>query len=619
MIALERVVGEALFAHLWHSTLLFLLVVALVFLLRRGSARVRFALWSLLVARLLIPAVPVIPSSIATAVDLPVASALIDAGRWWPGRAADLDEPAAIVVSKEVYDAPASAPPRIPTPWIALWACISTALVATFARQSFALSRSARRATDAPAAWRDDVDRLSRSLGLRTVPVRLSADLSTPALIGWLRPVILVPSYLAETLDGERRRAVLMHELIHVRRRDVPLHVAAVVARSLFFFHPVAWITCRQLCRERELAVDEAVLATRRITPMTYGSTLVQVAEATVKARRPLAHTVGAVTGARRDLEQRVVAVTRGTPRRGSSLPIWLTGAAMLLPTLRADLHASTEDAVPTLIRSQAARVSIDLPRGGASGAPIETDRTAFLVLIPRDGATEAVPVGDALAGGAFPLATHAAPAADLSIAPEGREAIWTVARKHDDVPRVATTRQLDEALQVLGDLAVDAESFPLNLHPSDDIPFREVVRTIDGARSRFGSRSPLSFQGTMITPETREAIEAALSPIPNWVGGDVVLVVDQETPWVRVARVMSVLGSKAVPRLTIAVEDAATARQIPIYLPLDGGVEIEEELVEEIEEVEILEQEELEVEAVEEVEEVEVEEIEIDEIEEDG
>ncbi len=89
----------------------------------------------------------------------------------------------------------------------------------------------------------------------RTVELREVGELSTPATIGWRHAVLLLPADW-RSWDEEERRAVLAHELAHVRRGDFPAGVAAQVVVALHFYHPLAhWLAAR-LRLEQELAAD---------------------------------------------------------------------------------------------------------------------------------------------------------------------------------------------------------------------------------------------------------------------------------------------------------------------------------------------------------------------------
>jgi beta-lactamase regulating signal transducer with metallopeptidase domain len=78
---------------------------------------------------------------------------------------------------------------------------------------------------------------------------------------GIFRPVVILPAEAA-TWDAERRRVVLLHELTHVRRRDLLAQAIAQAACCLYWFHPLAWLALRELRKERERACDDGVLAT---------------------------------------------------------------------------------------------------------------------------------------------------------------------------------------------------------------------------------------------------------------------------------------------------------------------------------------------------------------------
>ena len=93
-------------------------------------------------------------------------------------------------------------------------------------------------------------------------PVRLlrSLDSTMPMAFGTWRPTILMPS-VADTWSSDRRRAVLLHELAHVARRDCLTQMIAAVTCALYWPHPGVWWVARRLRGERELACDDRVLA----------------------------------------------------------------------------------------------------------------------------------------------------------------------------------------------------------------------------------------------------------------------------------------------------------------------------------------------------------------------
>jgi beta-lactamase regulating signal transducer with metallopeptidase domain/HEAT repeat protein len=119
--------------------------------------------------------------------------------------------------------------------------------------------------------------------------VRLAANprVRSPILCGMFRPLIFVPMDWLQ-LSPERRRAVLLHELAHVRRRDHWLAPILDTIRIVFFFHPlVCWLLAR-LEYERELLCDEMVVR-RGVDPRDYARLLLEFARASGRLAWPTA------------------------------------------------------------------------------------------------------------------------------------------------------------------------------------------------------------------------------------------------------------------------------------------------------------------------------------------
>jgi TonB family protein len=103
---------------------------------------------------------------------------------------------------------------------------------------------------------------LTAALGAKAT-IALSDDIETPATVGVRRPLILVPRRLLE-LPREVQRAVIAHELIHVRRRDWLHTIAEQIWCAVLWFHPAANFIAARLSLARETVVDEAVIRLSR-------------------------------------------------------------------------------------------------------------------------------------------------------------------------------------------------------------------------------------------------------------------------------------------------------------------------------------------------------------------
>ena len=109
-------------------------------------------------------------------------------------------------------------------------------------------------------------------------PVRLlrSCDQTMPMTFGTAVPTILVPA-AADTWSDERRRAVLLHELAHIVRRDCASQMAAAVACAVYWVHPGVWWAATRMRREREIACDDRVVSAGA-RPTDYAGHLLELA-----------------------------------------------------------------------------------------------------------------------------------------------------------------------------------------------------------------------------------------------------------------------------------------------------------------------------------------------------
>lgn len=118
-----------------------------------------------------------------------------------------------------------------------------------------------------------------------------SGDIDSPTVVGWWRPVLLVPLDLDKRLDAAGLRYVLLHELEHVKRHDVLLNWIAALAQLLHWFNPAVWIATRLMRSDMEVACDASVLGhLSRSEREEYGGMLVCMADShAVSSQMPYA------------------------------------------------------------------------------------------------------------------------------------------------------------------------------------------------------------------------------------------------------------------------------------------------------------------------------------------
>jgi beta-lactamase regulating signal transducer with metallopeptidase domain len=132
---------------------------------------------------------------------------------------------------------------------------------------------------------------------IRRVTLCQSDRLRVPTAIGFLKPVIVIPTWALHELSTAELNSILIHELAHLRRRDDWTNLAQQVLKALLFFHPAVWWIENKLALEREMACDDAVLA-ETANPKGYAKCLISVAEKSF-VRRGLALAQAAVNRVR--------------------------------------------------------------------------------------------------------------------------------------------------------------------------------------------------------------------------------------------------------------------------------------------------------------------------------
>jgi beta-lactamase regulating signal transducer with metallopeptidase domain len=125
---------------------------------------------------------------------------------------------------------------------------------------------------------------LAHIRGRRPVEICTTAHLDRPSVIGFFAPRILIPGWLLERLTPSELEQIVLHEAEHLHRRDDWSNLLQKLCLILFPLNPaLLWIEHR-LCREREMACDEAVIRATR-APRAYAACLTSLAERGLRRR----------------------------------------------------------------------------------------------------------------------------------------------------------------------------------------------------------------------------------------------------------------------------------------------------------------------------------------------
>jgi beta-lactamase regulating signal transducer with metallopeptidase domain/HEAT repeat protein len=143
-----------------------------------------------------------------------------------------------------------------------IWIAVMLLIAASLAWSALVVRRIVRQAKPLDSIdWRTPLFEVADRLGLDEAPRLLrSEDAKMPFACGVFAPTIVLPA----ECDGwthDRRTAVLLHELAHVRRHDLVGHTLGRLACALYWFHPLVWTAAKNLRAESERACDDLALA----------------------------------------------------------------------------------------------------------------------------------------------------------------------------------------------------------------------------------------------------------------------------------------------------------------------------------------------------------------------
>ncbi|NPD25761.1 M56 family metallopeptidase [Corallococcus exiguus] len=144
-------------------------------------------------------------------------------------------------------------------PWLVLaWGLGVAASSLRLLKGWMGLRRQVDEAVHASWEWQQRLEVLARRLNL-TRPVRLlvSSKLDVPSTLGWLKPVVLVPTATLTGLAVRELELVLAHELAHIRRHDFAVNMVQTLVETLLFYHPAVWWMSQVIRVERENCCDD--------------------------------------------------------------------------------------------------------------------------------------------------------------------------------------------------------------------------------------------------------------------------------------------------------------------------------------------------------------------------
>lgn len=111
-----------------------------------------------------------------------------------------------------------------------------------------------------------------------------SAYLSSPMAAGLVKPIIILPIHILSEFTKEEIRFILLHELTHIKHRDLFLNRFLALMQALYWYHPVVWIGLKEMRKDQEVGCDLSVLSIlEENSYVDYGKTLIRFAENLVR------------------------------------------------------------------------------------------------------------------------------------------------------------------------------------------------------------------------------------------------------------------------------------------------------------------------------------------------
>ncbi|MEE8077648.1 MAG: M56 family metallopeptidase, partial [Pseudomonadales bacterium] len=350
----ERI-GWALLHSLWLFTLVGLGLWIVLRLMSRARANTRH-----LIECVTFFAMPVIMVATYFAVELPITSSLVEIAetnsiavvpsiavdRPSASPVADVGDNAEIPVAVTGQSvAPAIATEaaaetswyetlsRFVRPWLPTIVTCWLIGIALFSARPFVAWHAVRRlktkgTSPVLAATAELLKQTADQLGLRrTVRILQSALVETPAVIGYLKPLILLPASVLSGLSTDQLRALLAHEIAHIRRHDYLINVLQTTVETLFFYHPAVWWASRVIRNERENCCDDVAVALCK-DRATYAEALLAMDKL-----RPVKPSL-ALSAKGGSLLCRIRRLAGLTPSDRSSSNWWATGLIVLAAAL---------------------------------------------------------------------------------------------------------------------------------------------------------------------------------------------------------------------------------------------------------------------------------------------
>ena len=165
------------------------------------------------------------------------------------------------------------------------------------------------------------VEQQKRNLGVtRDIALLKCNDIPSPAVFGYWKPCILLPTVFLEKMSRERLNGILLHEICHIRRRDLLRNAAWLTARAVHWFNPLVWMAYRLYQEDVELCCDQMVIRNlEEDRRLLYGESLIEAVRFG-QGDRQVPSVASPLYRKKSRLRERILRLTRPQKKSGASV-----------------------------------------------------------------------------------------------------------------------------------------------------------------------------------------------------------------------------------------------------------------------------------------------------------
>ena len=502
----------------WQAAILAVLVFAVTRLGGRAPAAWRYALWIIVAAKFVIPPFVDLPNQYLSRGNRPISQAvrvLVSPTLVRPTQI-EMKPGPQVWVQGDVRPPEPPGSISLPDPinvlggiWLLGMLIMIVRLIRRYSLQA-GIRRGSIPAEDELAAL---LKECAIRLGMNRVPgILLSGNTCTPMLIGLLRPTIILPIGVTDVCGKSDLTAILMHELAHVKRRDMAALWLHQIVQTVFFFHPAAWLVGRELKTERELACDELVLSTPGIERIEYAAGYLSAVKF---ASRPHARTPGLSMSESFEVEKRrlTMILNRSIPKMSAGwAAVLLVVVAVGIPTFGIGDPTPSKEPPPRIADNREPVYDPDRP----SQSPTSGEQAPPTISgIPAH--SPAPPVVDAQGIPVPPTS----PVLTGTI-PENPSADDGPVYRY--IPKPGNVRNLDERPELLRDAAFDPERLNALLQEirepgRSDEPPNSILSAANGIVDQDPKRAAALFKAGLRYSPTHDSLLGGLCRSYSYMG----------------------------------------------------------------------------------------------------